>query len=82
ATIKKELATMSLALDLPKDHGLRVTIAQYKQRFEDYSDELKSMHTPENLSSLKEELAESVNSYRMVKAQCKAVLSELKKQTA
>ena len=42
ATIKKELATMSLALDLPKDHGLRVTIAQYKQRFEDYSDEYLS----------------------------------------
>ena len=40
ASIKKELATMSVALDLPKDHALRTTIEQYKKRFEDYSDEL------------------------------------------
>lgn len=33
AIVKRELGTMSIALDLPKD------IAQYKKRFEDYSDE-------------------------------------------
>ena len=38
-TIKKELGTMSIYLGLPKDHALRATILQYKQRFEEYSDE-------------------------------------------
>ena len=38
-TIRKELATMSVALDLPKDHALRTTIEKYKKRFEEYSDE-------------------------------------------
>jgi hypothetical protein len=38
-TIRKELGTMSVALDLPKDHALRTTIEQYKKRFEEYSDE-------------------------------------------
>jgi hypothetical protein len=38
-TIKKELATMSIALDLPKSNPLRGTIEEFKKRFEDYSDE-------------------------------------------
>ena len=38
-TIRAELTSMSIALELPKDHAIRKTVAQYKQRYEEYSDE-------------------------------------------
>ena len=38
-TLRSELQSMSIALDLPKDHAVRATVAQYKTRFEEYVDE-------------------------------------------
>ena len=37
--IKKELSGILVCLDLPKTHPLRATVGQYKDRFEELSDE-------------------------------------------
>lgn len=79
-TLKKEMtACNTIALDLPKGHNLRKSLLQYKQRFEDAVDELKAMKSMANLQSLDSEVRDDVSKVRMIKAQARAVVSELRK---